>query len=279
VRFNPFAAHTSNIVECRKSLLCNRLVVPTVPHFFGESTFLLSKWRQGGEALARQQVSLAGQIFLSDDGPNRASDSESADFLFNAAHQLLSINAETVADRCIQKGLSLLTSRSEGASSSFNGSLWLVMASSALKRDDLESCRVWLRHGRRCILTSSEGTEQIAPELMRCHGDWCSIEACFYAGTGDLELAGSLLSRACQYHLRGEALIPAAKDLILRSRLRMLEHDWNAADCDLRVAQTLIAGAHSGTDDHCGNKLLRIIAIDLKSVRAMLERLEAVSWN
>jgi hypothetical protein len=279
VRFNPFAAYTLNPVVFRNTLLCDRLILPVVPHFFGDNTRLLSKWRNAGEALTRQHVSLAGRILLSDDDPSLASDSETSVFLFNAAQLLLSVNAQTSADHCIQKGLSLLAGCRREATSSFNGSLWLVMASIALNRGDLESGRVWLRQGRQCFDRSTASSGQLSPELTRWHADWCSIEACCQAGAGDWELAERLLSRAHQDHVHVAALNSAAKDRILRSRLQSLEHHWEAAESDLMDAQTLVERSDSVFQDYCGIPMRRIIASDLNAVRTRLGRLEAANWN
>jgi hypothetical protein len=140
VQFDPFLPRVSNAILCPGSLLCDRLVIPTVPRFRGINESLRRNWLEAGEALANDRASHALQILMSAADQTVASNVERCHFLFDAAHGFLAANSQTAADSCIQEGLSLLSGRSERSEGTFNGPLWLVMATSALLCKDLDGC-------------------------------------------------------------------------------------------------------------------------------------------
>lgn len=279
MRFDPFLPRVSSPVFCRESLLCNLVALPTVPFFRGTGDFLRLKWVEAGEALANQQGTQACQIFLSTAEQTPSTDSGVCNFLLDAAYRLLADNYQTAADHCIQKSLSLLSCNSERSRGTFRGWLWLVMAGSALSCRNLESCDLWLRQARQSLLQSNVNPRPHAEELQRWHGDWFAIEACRQAASGDLGNAESLLNRAHQCHMRAQAFTSAAKDRLLRSRSRLLEQQWDAAESDLAEAQSLIKRPGSADEDLHRIKLCRAIDNDLRSVRTKTETLFAAKWN
>lgn len=279
MRFDPFKPRVSTPDSCRESLLCDRVTIPTVPFFWGTNEFLRLKWLEAGQVGLSQGGAQACQICFSALDQTPVSESAICNFLFDAAHQLLAGNYQTAADHCIQKGLCLLTGDSQKSCRIFSGRLWLVMATSALIARNPESCDVWLRQARRSVLLPGANERTLSQELLHWNGDWLATKACLQAGAGDLRSAESLLSSAHQFHLRAQAFTSAAKDLLLRSRGRLLEEQWDAAESDLEKAQILLC--HSDSEDENWHRigLRQVVENELIRIRTKTESLSAAQWN
>lgn len=120
---------------------------------------------------------------------------------------------------------------------------WLILAIQALLKDDLQSCLLWIHQADRHVFEPVPASE--SPQRLRLIGDLHAVLACVAAQADEMEEAERLLATAYQRHVQADAFQSVCRDLILTSRLAMLQgHSdrantlLDAAECQLVIALT-----------------------------------------
>ena len=120
---------------------------------------------------------------------------------------------------------------------------WLILAIQSLLQDDLPSCLLWIHQADRRVFESVTPYE--SPQRLRLIGDLHAVLACVAVQAEELDEAERFLATAYQRHVQAEAFQSVCRDLILTSRLAMLQGQsdraqtlLDAAECQLVIALT-----------------------------------------
>ena len=156
-----------------------------------------------------------------------------AEHLFLSAHKLMVAGKFAMADRCLQKALQLHSTSPSNSVQSRPTVAWLVLATNALLKQDLDSCETWLRQAERTMHGKDLNVE--SPEFQWAAGDLFAIKACLIAQTRNRIKAETFLTHALACHIKAGANFSTSLDLILQARLRLL--DRNLKEAELLLAQ------------------------------------------
>ncbi len=120
---------------------------------------------------------------------------------------------------------------------------WLILAIQSLLQDDLPSCLLWIHQADRRVFEPVTPYE--FPQRLRLIGDLHAVLACVAVEAEELDEAERFLATAYQRHVQAEASQSVCRDLILTSRLAMLQGQsdraqtlLDAAECQLVIALT-----------------------------------------
>ena len=120
---------------------------------------------------------------------------------------------------------------------------WLILAIQALLQDDLPSCLLWIHQADRRVFEPVTASE--SPQRLRLIGDLHAVLACVAVQAEEQDEAERFLATAYQRHVQAEAFQSVCRDLILTSRLAMLQGQseraqtlLDAAECQLVIALT-----------------------------------------
>ena len=120
---------------------------------------------------------------------------------------------------------------------------WLILAIQTLLNNDLESCLLWVHQADRRVFDSVVASE--CPRRLRLTGDLHAVLACAAVQAGEMKEAEKFLATAYERHAHAEAFPSVCRDLILTSRLAILQGQsdraqslLDAAECQLVMALT-----------------------------------------
>jgi hypothetical protein len=149
-----------------------------------------------------------------------------------------------MADCCLQKAITLQSGA--GAADDFPSpaSSWLVLATSSLLGNDLDSCETWLHQAERSMHTMAIDVNSESFQIAA--GDLFAIQACLLAQTRHWRKSEKLLLEAFRCHMQAGVYESAVRDLILKARVLVHRRKWQEADALLVEAATL---ANSLTKD------------------------------
>jgi hypothetical protein len=181
--------------------------------------------------------------------------------LFLMAHMRMEIGDTVGAERCLQSAVKQLGQQSEMPAKSFiqtqscisagettslyalGNREWLILAIQAFLKDDLQSCLSWILQADRHVFESVTASE--SPQRLRLIGDLHAVLACVAVKVQELDEAERFLATAYQRHVQAETFQSVCRDLILTSRLALLQGQsdraqtlLDAAECQLVIALT-----------------------------------------
>ena len=230
----------------RPVLLCGLIPVPTLPEVNTAAVSPAVIWLGSSESLATSLLprnsktqETTGEASNSTLVPGQAFNDQlkiaTVAWLFEQAHQLLLKDDPVGADRCVQKAVGLQSTADGANAAAGRGSSWLILAANALVKRDYDSCELWLRQAERSFSHHSPGVD--STEFQRLAGDLFAVQACLFAQTSHFQKSACQLMEAFLCHTKAHAWCSAALDLILRSRLLMLECQWRDAEEVLQQAE------------------------------------------
>lgn len=214
-------------------LLCSRVRTPSLPSAIPADGALPVVWFQSSASLDQSSVADAHEPELTDHQGSDQSPGLTAEYLFLSAHQLLAAGKPGMADRCLQKALQLHSAMSHSPNQHKPTMAWLVLATSSLLKNDLDSCETWLKQAERALHGKDLNVE--SPEFQRAAGDLFAIKACLITQSRNRAKADTFLTHALACHIKAGANLSTAHDLILQARLRLL--DRNLKEAELLLAQ------------------------------------------
>jgi tetratricopeptide (TPR) repeat protein len=215
------------------ALLCSHVRTPSLPCTMPIDGALPVLWFQSNTSLEHLAFADASTLELADQQVAENSPSLTAEHLFLSAHRLMAAGKFALADRCLQKALQLHSATPSNSAQNRPSIAWLVLATSALLKQDLDSCETWLKQAERTMHGKDLNVE--SPEFQRAAGDLFAIKACLIAQTRNRTKAETFLTHALACHIKAGANFSTAQDLILQARLRLL--DRNLREAELLLAQ------------------------------------------
>ena len=228
----------------RPRLLCSLLPVPTLPQVAAASVPPAVVWLGSSESIT---ASLMGRDSKTAEATASGSASTAAQllnvqmkratvaWLFEQAHQLLLKDDPVAADGSIQKALGLQSAAGGTGSTFGQAGSWLILAANSLLKFDLDSCELWLRQAERTMGHQSPSVD--SAEFQRLAGDLFAIRACLFAQASHYQKSACQFMEAFLCHSKAQNWCSAATDLVLRSRLLMLESKWSDAENILLQAE------------------------------------------
>ena len=213
-------------------LLCSRVRTPSLPPMVPIDGALTVLWLQSNTSLEHLPFDGACTV-LADQQVAEDSATLTAEHLFLSAHKLMVAGKFAMADRCLQKALQLHSTSPSNSVQSRPTVAWLVLATNALLKQDLDSCETWLRQAERTMHGKDLNVE--SPEFQWAAGDLFAIKACLIAQTRNRIKAETFLTHALACHIKAGANFSTSLDLILQARLRLL--DRNLKEAELLLAQ------------------------------------------
>jgi hypothetical protein len=230
-------------------LLCSRVRTPSLPLMVPIDGALPVLWLQSNTSLEHLPFDGAKTFELADQQVAEDSATLTAEHLFQSAHKLMVAGKFAMADRCLQKALQLHSTSPSNSVQSRPTVAWLVLATNALLKQDLDSCETWLKQAERTMHGKNLNVE--SPEFQRTAGDLFAIKACLIAQTRNRTKAETFLTHALACHIKAGANFSTALDLILQARLRLL-------DCHLKEAELLLAQAEMTLERCLDNSLSEV---------------------
>ena len=215
-------------------LLCSRVRTPSLPSTIPIDGALPVLWFQSNTSLEHLPFTDAHTIELADQQVAANSPRLTAEHLFLSAHRLMAAGKFAMADRCLQKALQLHSATTSNSVQTRPSIAWLVLATNALLKQDLDSCETWLKQAERTLHGKDLNVE--SPEFQRSAGDLFAIKACLIAQTRNRTKAETFLTHALACHIKAGSDFSTAQDLILQARLRLL--DRNLKEAELLLAQS-----------------------------------------
>lgn len=215
-------------------LLCSLIRTPSLPSTIPGDGALPVLWFQSTTSLAHLPFNDGDVVEVADQQVSENSPTVTTEHLFLSAHKLMAAGKFGMADQCLQKALQLLSSLPSNSGQSRPTVAWLVLATSALLKQDLDSCETWLKQAERAMHGKDLNIE--SSEFQQAAGDLFVIKACLIAQTRNRVKAEAFLTHALACHIKAGANFSAAQDLILQARLALL-------DRNLKVAELLLAQA------------------------------------
>ena len=215
-------------------LLCARVRTPSLPSAIPADGALPVLWFQGNSSLDHLSIADTNGLELADHQVGDKSPGLTAEHLFLSAHKLMAAGKFGMADRCVQKALQLQSAMSHAPNQNKPTMTWLVLATSSLLKNDLDSCETWLKQAERALRGKDLNVE--SPEFQRAAGDLFAIKACLIAQSRNRAKVDTFLTHALACHIKAGANLSTAHDLILQARLRLL--DRHLKEAELLLAQS-----------------------------------------
>lgn len=218
-------------------LLCSQIRTPTLPSSISVEESLPVLWFQSNSSVEQLPLTGASSIELADHQVAGKSPALTAEHLFRTAHKLMADGKFGMADRCLQKALQL-HSAMQTAPPSSPGSptvAWLVLATSALLKHDLDSSETWLKQAERAM--HGKDLNVNSPEFQRLAGDLFAIKACLIAQSRNHAKTETLLTHALACHIKAGANFSTAQDLLLQARVNLLDRNLKEATILLTQAE------------------------------------------
>lgn len=216
-------------------LLCSRVRTPSLPSAIPVDGGLPVLWFQGNSSIDQFSIADSNGLELADHQVGDKSPELTAEYLFLSAHKLMAAGKFGMADRCLQKALQLQSTISHAPGHNKPTIAWLVLATSSLLRNDLDSCETWLKQAERSMHGKDLNVE--SPEFQRAAGDLFAIKACLIAQSRNRAKADTFLTHALACHIKAGANLSTAYDLILQARLRLLNRSLKEAELLLAQAE------------------------------------------
>lgn len=120
---------------------------------------------------------------------------------------------------------------------------WLILAIHALLKGDLDSSLLWIHQADRRVFDSVTASD--SHQRLRLIGDLHAVLACVAVKVREMNEAERFLATAYQRHVQAEAFHSVCRDLILTSRLALLQGQsdraqtlLDAAECQIVVSFT-----------------------------------------
>lgn len=192
-------------------------------------------WFQSAASLDQLSIADAHEMELADHQGSDKSPGLTAEYLFLSAHQLLAAGKPGMADRCLQKALQLHSTMPHAPNQNKPTMAWIVLATSSLLKNDLDSCETWLKQAERSMHCKDLNIE--SPEFQRAAGDLFAIKACLIAQSRNRGKADTFLTHALACHIKAGANLSTAHDLILQARLRLQDRSLKEAELLLSQAE------------------------------------------
>lgn len=216
-------------------LLCSRVRTPSLPSAIPIDGALPVVWFQSTASLNLSSIADSHEMELADHQGGDKSPGLTAEYLFLSAHQLLAAGKPGMADRCLQKALQLHSSMPHAPNQNKPTMAWIVLATSALLKNDLDSCETWLMQAERSMHGKDLNVE--SQEFQRVAGDLFAIKACLIAQSRNRGKADTFLTHALACHIKAGANLSTAHDLILQARLRIQDRCLKEAELLLSQAE------------------------------------------
>jgi hypothetical protein len=191
-------------------------------------------WFQSNASLDHLSMADTTALELADHQVGDKSPELSAEYLFLSAHKLMAAGKFGMADRCLQKAVQLHSTVPHSSPQKRPTMAWLVLATSSLLKNDLDSCETWLKQAERSMHGKDLNVE--SPAFQRAAGDLFAIKACLIAQSPNRAKADTFLTHALACHIKAGANLSIAHDLILQARLKLLHRNLKAAE--LLLAQS-----------------------------------------
>ena len=257
-------------------LLCSRVRTPSSPSAIPVDGTLPVVWFQSNASLDQSSISEAHELELADQQGSDKSPGLTAEYLFLSAHQLMAAGKFGMADRCLQKALQLHSSMSRAPDQNKPTMAWLVLATSSLLRNDLDSCETWLKQAERSMHGKDLNVE--SPEFQRAAGDLFAIKACLIAQSPNRAKADTFLTHALACHIKAGANLSMAHDLILQARLRVQDRSLKEAELLLSQAEMTLERC---LDDRLADveRLRQAIQSDRQAINSRRRVLMAAASN
>ncbi len=216
-------------------LLCSRVRTPSLPSTIPVDGALPVLWFQGNSSLDHLSNADTNAFELADHQVGDQSPGLTAEYLFLSAHKLMEAGKFGMADRCLQKALQLQSTMPHAPHQNKHTTAWLVLATSSLLKNDLDSCETWLKQAERALHGKDLNVE--SPEFQRAAGDLFAVKACLIAQSRNRGKADTFLTHALACHIKAGANFSTTQDLILQARLRLLERGLKEAELLLSQAE------------------------------------------
>ena len=223
MNFELFGLPVASPSTATPALLCSRVRTPSLPSTIPIDGALPVLWFQSNTPLEHLPFADATTFELADQQVAEDSATLTAEHLFLSAHKLMAAGKFAMADRCLQKALQLHSTSPSNSSQGRPTVAWLVLATNALLKQDLDSCETWLKQAERTMHGKDLNVE--SPEF----------QACLIAQTRNRTKAETFLTHALACHIKAGANFSTALDLILQARLRLLNR--NLKEAELLLAQ------------------------------------------
>ncbi len=215
-------------------LLCSSVRTPSLPSAIPVDGALPVVWFQSNASLDHLSITDTNELELADHQVGDKSPGMTEEYLFLSAHKLMAAGKFGLADRCLQKALQLQSAMTQAPSQNKPTIAWLVLATSSLLKNDLDSCETWLKQAERALHGKDLNVE--SPEFQRAAGDLFAIKACLIAQSRNRTKVDTFLTHALACHIKAGANLSTAHDLILQARLRLLDRNLDVAE--LLLAQS-----------------------------------------
>lgn len=216
-------------------LLCSRMRTPSHPSAIPVDGSLPVVWFQSNASLDHVSMADTTALELADHQVGGKSPELAAEYLFLSAHKLMAAGKFGMADRCLQKALQLQSTMSHAPNQTQPTMAWIVLATSSLLKNDLDSCETWLKQAERSMHGKDLNVE--SPEFQRAAGDLFAIKACLIAQSRNRGKADTFLTHALACHIKAGANLSTAHDLILQARLRLQDRSLKEAELLLSQAE------------------------------------------
>lgn len=216
-------------------LLCSLVRTPSLPSAIPVDGALPVLWFQGNSSLNHLPIADTNGLELADHQVGDKSPGLTTEYLFLSAHKLMAAGKFGMADRCLQKALQLQSTMSYAPNQTKPTMAWLVLATSSLLKNDLDSCETWLKQAERSMHGKDLNVE--SPEFQGSAGDLFAIKACLIAQSRDRTKADTFLTHALACHIKAGANLSMTRDLILQARLRLLDRNLKEAELLLSQAE------------------------------------------
>ncbi|MFO0999078.1 MAG: hypothetical protein U0936_01970 [Planctomycetaceae bacterium] len=233
--FELFGLPVVDSTSATPVLLCSRVRTPSLPSVIPVDGALPLLWFQGNASLDHLSIADTNKLELADHQVGDKSPELTAEYLFLSAHKLMAAGKFGMADRCLQKALQLHSTMSHAPNQHKPTMAWLVLATSSLLKNDLDSCETWLKQAERALHGKDLNVE--SPEFQRAAGDLFAIKACLIAQSRNRAKADTFLTHALACHIKVGANLSTAHDLILQARLRLQDRSLNEAELLLSQAE------------------------------------------
>lgn len=216
-------------------LLCSRVRTPSLPSAMPIDGALPVLWFQSNASLEHLPFADSNSFKLADQQIAENLPHLTAEYLFLSAHKLMAAGKSGMADRCIQKALHLHSTMPSNSAQSRPTLAWLVLATNALLKQDLDSCETWLKQAERAMHGKDLNVE--SPEFQQAAGDLFVTKACLIAQSPNRAKAETFLTHALACHIKAGANFSTAQDLIIQARLRRLDRNLKMAELLLTQAE------------------------------------------